>query len=152
MSTDASTATGGTSQSPQTGQAANIGSTQAQINNLAGGLSNANVNGTVGPHFFVARLNDEAMTLALYGWLKSDKCCLGLQGKVQLPEEVNCASDFLEVFHKKTGMDAGRALSFGKIVFKNVSKLKPADYDPDEQWNWDKGFLLFIKKEDAILA
>ena len=87
MPTDASTATGGTSQSPQTAQAVNIGSTQAQIDNLAGGLSNTNVNGTVGPNFFVARLNDEAMTLALYGWLKSDKCCLGLQGKVQLPEE-----------------------------------------------------------------
>ena len=70
MSTDASTATGGTSQTPQADQRQGIGSTQAQINDLAGGLSNANVNGTVGPNFFVARLNDEATTLALYGRMK----------------------------------------------------------------------------------
>ena len=115
MQTDASTATGGTSQAPQTDQAVNSGSTQAQINNLAGGLANTNVNGTVGPNFFVARLNDEAYTLALYGWLKSDQCCLGPQGKVQLPEGVNCALDFLELFRKTNGIDTGRPLSFGKL-------------------------------------
>ena len=76
--------TSGANQTPQAGHTTHMVSTQAQINELAGGLSNTNVDGTVGPNFFVARLNDEAMTLALYGWLRSDNCCLGLQGKVQL--------------------------------------------------------------------
>ena len=84
MPTDASTAPGGTSLGPQPSQRQGIGSTQAQINALAGDISNTNVNGTVGPNFFVARLGDEAVTLALYGLLKSDKCVLGLQGQVHM--------------------------------------------------------------------
>ena len=69
-----------------TDQHQGVGSTEAQINSLAGGLGNTNVNGTVGPHFFVARLKNEATIVALYGYLLSDECCLGLQGDVLLPE------------------------------------------------------------------
>ena len=114
-----------------------IGSHQAQMDSLAGGLSNANVDGTVGPNFFVARLEDEAYALALYGWLNSSDCFLGLQGKVQLPEGVNCALDFLEVFNKQ-----GIHSSFGKIVLKNASYLKPDGLDDDTVWDWDKGFVV----------
>ena len=88
--------------SSPTDQHQGVGSTEAQINSLAGGLGNTNVNGTVGPHFFVARLRNEATIVALYGYLLSDECCLGLQGEVQLPEGVNCASDFLELIRKRS--------------------------------------------------
>ena len=91
--------------SSPTDQHQGVGSTEAQINSLAGGLGNTNVNGTVGPHFFVARLRNEATIVALYGYLLSDECCLGLQGDVLLPEGVNSASDFLEIFRKKDGIN-----------------------------------------------
>ena len=68
---------------------------------------------------------------------------------MQLPEGVNCALDFLELFRKRSGMDAGRHVSFGKINMKNVRKLKPDGYEYDGDWDWEKGFHLFIFKSDA---
>ena len=121
--------------SSPTDQHQGVGSTEAQIARLAGGLGNTNVNGTVGPHFFVARLKNEATIVALYGYLLSDECCLGLQGEVQLPEGVNCASDFLELFRKKDGVkNSVQAVSFGKIHLRNVRKDKPDEYGFDGEW------------------
>ena len=102
-----------------------VGTTTAAINDLAGNMSNTNVNGMVGPNFFVARLHDEATTLALYGYLKSESCILGLQGKVQLPGEVNCALHFLELFRKNKGHQNQSAVSFGKLTMHNVRKDEP---------------------------
>ena len=123
------------------------GSSTATINDLAGDMSNTNVDGTVGPNFFVARLRDEATTLALYGYLKSASCILGLQGKVQLPGEVNCALRFLELFRKNNGNRNQSAASFGKLSIHNVSKDKPDGYTSD--WNWDKGFTITFDKSVA---
>ena len=86
MSFDASFTPGDSTMRSPTDQHQGVGSTEAQIERLAGGLGNTNVNGTVGPHFFVARLKNEATIVALYGYLLSDECCLGLQGDVQLPK------------------------------------------------------------------
>ncbi len=87
----------------------------------------------------MARLKNEATILALYGYLLSNECCLGLQGKVQLPEGVNCASDFLELFRKKDGVNSVQAVSFGKINLRNVRKDKPDEYGYDGEWDWEKG-------------
>ena len=124
-----------------------IGSTTATVNDLAGGLSNTHVDGTVGPNFFVARLRDEATVLALYGYLKSASCILGLQGKVQLPEEVNCALRFLELFRKNKGHQNHSAASFGKLIMHNVRKDEPEGYTSD--WNWEKGFTITFDKSVA---
>ena len=46
-------------------------------------------------------------------------------------------------------MNAVQAVSFGKINLRNVRKDKPGDYGYDGEWDWEKGFQLFIKKSDA---
>ena len=112
MSSDEDTTMGRTAPNPPVTRRQGIGSTAATINDLAGGMSNTNVDGTVEPSFFAARLQNEATTLALYGYLLSESCVLGLQGRVQLPEGVNCALDFLELFRRSRGQSTQTPASF----------------------------------------
>ena len=66
---------------------------------------------------------------------------------MQLPEEVNCALRFLELFRKNKGHQNHSAASFGKLMIHNVRKDEPEGYASD--WNWEKGFTITFDKSVA---
>ncbi len=104
---------------------------------------------TVGPDFFVARLDRDVDIIALYGWLKSTDCPLGFNGLVSLGEETKTATGFLDNFRQKIGdQPRGPTNSCGKLKMTNVSKNKPTEMEGPE-WDWKVGMTFKVPKQLA---